>query len=237
MGIPLVVDFSNPATAAQVNKLCDIAIANHDSQVVVIRYLCREPAWKRLTDEECTFFAQANASLEKQGGYFLLGLVHEWSADPGNAATGRLDGAYCREQLARLGAPLGAWMSCAVDEDVNQAAVENRLIDYAHAFFGQLVDANGKSTVTRAMYGPGSILELALEVGAIDPDGPWLTESTGFTDFHQFLGSGKCALWQEREQGVAGLDTDINLFNSRYTSDPTWTPAKIGFFSPNLATA
>lgn len=229
MTLPLVVDFSNPASADKVNRLCDLALASYGGQVVVIRYLCREPAWKRLTTDECVYFAQAHESLSKQGGYFLLGLVHEYGADPGNAVTGRLDGAYCQQQLEKIGVPANAWIAAAVDEDVDDANTENRLIDYMHAFFAEMPGR------TRACYGPGSILELALEVGAISVDGPWLTESTGFTDFQKFLDSGKCALWQMKEVGIAGLDTDTNLFNSRYTSDLTWTPAKIGFFVPGLS--
>lgn len=228
----LFIDTNSILTPDAVNRLCA-----QSSKVVVIRYFSRVPSYKVLTDDECINVAQGHAANSKRGGYFLLGIVHEIGADPGNATNGKWDGAYCRTRLTEIGAPPGAWIACAVDEDAPSSTTQNRLIDYTKAFFGQLVDADGKSTVTRAMYGPGVMLDLALRVGAIDQGGAWVTESMGFTGSRAFLASGRCDVWQEREETVAGLDADVNMFNTRYTSDPTWTPEKLGFFVPQVGGA
>jgi hypothetical protein len=229
----LFIDTNSILSPNAVNKLCDIS-----NKVVVIRYFSRaQPSYKVLTDDECFNIVQADAALRKKGGYFLLGIVHEINADPGNSVNGKYDGAYCRQRLAEIGAPPKAWIACAVDEDAANTAMQNRLIDYTKAFFGQLVDTNGKSTVTRAMYGPGVMLDLAQRVNAIDPGGAWVTESMGFTGSRAFLDSGKCDVWQVKEEKVAGLDADINVFNTKYTNDPNWIPEQIGFFVPQIGAA
>jgi hypothetical protein len=226
----LFFDTSDRMTAAQVNACCDLS-----HRVVVIRYFSRAPAWKTLTDDECLFIQQADTALRKQGGYFLLGIVHEINADPGGAGMGAMDGAYCRRRLAEIGAPPGAWIACAIDEDMpGSVAHQNALMDYVKAFFGELVDAQGKSTVRRALYGPGAALDLAYEIGAIDEGGRWVTQSLGFTGSRASIAAGRIDVEQLLPKRIAGLDADPNIFNTWYTHDPNWTPEQLGFFVPTV---
>ncbi len=225
----LFFDTSDRMTAAQVNACCD-----QSNKVVVIRYFSRTPAWKTLSDEECVFIQQADAALRKKGGYFLLGIVHEINADPGNGAMGKLDGAYCRARLAQINAPPGAWIACAVDEDwPADPSHQNRLIDYIKAFHGELVDADGKSTVRRGLYAAGAGLDLAYEVGAIDEGGRWSTQSLGFTGTRAALAAGRVDIEQLLPKRIAGLDADPNIFNTRMLAGGK-TPESWGFFVPQV---
>lgn len=226
----LFLDTSDRMTAAQVNHLCDLS-----NKVVVIRYFSRVPAWKTLTNEECLYIEQANESLSKHGGYFLLGIVHEIGADPGSGVNGKYDGAYCRVRLAQIGAPTGAWIAPAVDEDWPQNPDhQNRLIDYVKAFFSQLVDQEGKPTVRRALYAAGAGLDLAYQVNAIDLGGRWATQSLGFNGTRAALAAGRVDVEQLLPKKIAGLDADPNVFHPRMLADGK-TPKDWGFFVPRVS--
>lgn len=227
-------DASEPLTAAQINGLCDLALKTAGGKgVVAIRYFCRVKSWKQLTDAECVMIEQADAALRKQGMYFLLGIVYEYVAGPRGSTAGILDGNYTKMRLAQIGAPEGAWVAAASDEDYPGTAGANLLADYFKAFWSRLEDGSGKSIVRRAIYAAGATLDLMWKVGLIDEGGRWVTQSMGFKGSSHDIQIGAIDVQQLLNEALVGKDVDPNVFHPRMLADGR-TPEDWGFFVPRM---
>lgn len=227
-------DASEPLNAAQINGLVDLALKTPGcKRVVLIRYFDRFAAWKNLTDAECVMFEQADMVLRKLGGYFLLGIVYENVAGPRGSAAGVADGNYTRMRLAQIGAPVGAWVAAASDEDWAGTAGENLLADYFKAFWSRLSDGKGGYVVLRAIYAAGATLDLMWKLGLIDLGGRWVTQSTGFQGSTHDIQIGAVDVQQLLNEALVGKDVDPDVFHPRMLADGK-TPEDWGFFVPRI---
>lgn len=225
-------DASEVLTAAQINGLVDLAMKN-GNKVCAIRYFCRVKSWKQLTDAECVMIEQADIVLRKHGGYFLLGIVNEYVAGPRGSTAGILDGNYCKMRLAQIGAPKGAWLALASDEDYPGTTGANGLVDYARAAWGRLSDGEGGWLVRRAFYAAGATLDLLWKLQLIDEGGRWVTQSSGFLGSIHDIQIGAIDVQQLLNEALVGKDVDPDVFHPRMLAGDL-TPEHWGFFVPHI---
>lgn len=135
-----------------------------------------------------------------------VGLVHEgWGGVGGkgiSAADGDRDGRYCRVQASVLGAPKGACVYFACDQDISPAQIAAMAIPYFHAIRAPFAG----SGLRVGVYGSGAVC--AAVIGAGFADLSWEAQSRGWTNYSAWLG--KADLIQGTEQVLAGLDVDTD---------------------------
>lgn len=140
-----------------------------------------------------------------------LALVHEtWGdfkhAGHGgiSAADGRIDGVYCRGVLPKLGAPNGAAVYFAVDQDATVAQIG----DYVLPYFKAVKDAFADGYYRVGVYGPGAVCAAVIDAGFADLG--WLSNAKGWKGYAAF--KPRAALVQLLPTHIAGgLDVDPNI--------------------------
>jgi hypothetical protein len=135
-----------------------------------------------------------------------VGLVHEgWGGVNGkgiSAADGTRDGAYCRQEALTLGAPPGACVYFACDQDFSDAQITNLVLPY----FRAIRLAFGDKVYRVGVYGSGLVCERVINAGLADLS--WEAQSKGWASYSAWLA--KANLVQGAEQTVAGIDADTD---------------------------
>lgn len=135
-----------------------------------------------------------------------VGLVHEgWGGVGGNgisAADGDRDGRYCRRQAPALGAPRGACVYFACDQDFTLQQIRTLVLPYFTAIRAAFADEFYRVGV----YGSGAVC--AAVIAAELADLSWQAQSRGWLGYGAWLG--KANLLQGPEEGLTGLDVDTD---------------------------
>ena len=151
-----------------------------------------------------------------------VGLVHEgWGGVDGrgiSAADGDRDGRYCCVRAAALGAPQGACVYFACDQDFSAAQIATMVIPYFRAI--RAAFAGGQFRV--GVYGSGAVCAAIIGAGLADLS--WEAQSKGWLAYSQWLT--KANMVQGAEQLAAGLDVDTDV-----------AQGDIGDYVPNFAEA
>jgi hypothetical protein len=137
-----------------------------------------------------------------------IGLVHEgWGGAPGHggisAADGARDGAYCRKRAAELGAPKGACVYFACDNDFVGAQIANLVIPY----FKAIRAAFGDGFYRVGVYGSGAVCAAVSGAGLADLT--WEAQSRGWTGYAGW--ESKAAIVQGPCTKLEGLDVDSDV--------------------------
>lgn len=143
-----------------------------------------------------------------------LGIVYEGAGDQSGQFSdgiGHLDATYARDQAAKRGQPDGSAEFFAVDFDANGLQIRLNVIPYFQGVRRAFAEDSGKPKLRVGVYGSGLVCRSVAESGLAELT--WLSESTGWTESHVYLASGKWNLRQHHPQTIAGLDTDPNDIN------------------------
>jgi Domain of unknown function (DUF1906) len=135
-----------------------------------------------------------------------VGLVHEGFGGVGgrgiSAADGDRDGRYCRVQAAALGAPKGACVYFACDQDFKLAQIATLVIPY----FKTIRDVFAGTPYRVGVYGSGAVCAAVIGAGLADLS--WEAQSRGWLGYSAWLA--KAAMVQGPEQILDGLDVDTD---------------------------
>jgi hypothetical protein len=150
-----------------------------------------------------------------------VGLVHEgWGGVGGkgiSAADGDRDGHYCRAEASVLGAPKGAGVYFACDQDFSPAQINALVVPYFHAIRA----AFGGSGFRVGVYGSGAVCAAVKSAGLADLT--WEAQSRGWMNYSAWLT--KADIIQGPEQVLAGLDVDTDTARADIGDYvPTFTP-------------
>ncbi len=143
-----------------------------------------------------------------------LGIVYEGAGDQAGQFSdgiGYLDAKYSRDQAAKRGQPDGSAVYFAVDFDANPLQIRLNVIPYFQGVKRAFAEDNGLPKLRTGVYGSGLSCRSVTEAGLADL--AWVSCSTGWTESHVYLASGKWNLRQHVPQTVAGIDTDPNDIN------------------------
>jgi Domain of unknown function (DUF1906) len=136
-----------------------------------------------------------------------VGLVHEgWGGVGGkgiSAADGKRDGDYCRERAAELGAPNGACVYFACDNDFTPAQVASQVLPYFRAVRASFADRFYRTGV----YGSGLVCAAVFHNGLVDLT--WEAQSKGWAGFKDFMA--KANMVQGASTHVDGVDVDPDV--------------------------
>jgi hypothetical protein len=173
----------------------------------VIRYYSRDTgvANRRLTKPEATQFAAAG---------LRIAVVHE--ARHGDQmgsfteALGILDATYaCDYAVQEINQPAGSAIYFGADVETQPGDVEKSMIPYFQGVAQGMAAAERKFRV--GVYGSGLTCPALLDAGLADL--AWLSQSTGFPGYRDFLASNRWALRQLPTDIVAGLECDPDMAN------------------------
>lgn len=135
-----------------------------------------------------------------------VGLVHEgWGGVGGkgiSAADGTRDGRYCRVRARVLGAPKGACVYFACDQDFTLQQIRALVLPYFAAIRAAFADRFYRVGV----YGSGAVCSAAIAAGAADLS--WLAQSRGWLGYSAWLA--KANLVQGPGEILTGLDVDTD---------------------------
>jgi Domain of unknown function (DUF1906) len=135
-----------------------------------------------------------------------IGLVHEgWGGVGGkgiSAADGDRDGRYCRRQAPVLGAPTGACVYFACDQDFTLQQIRTLVLPYFTAIHAAFADKFYRIGV----YGSGAVCSAVVAADLADLS--WQAQSRGWLGYAAWLV--KASLIQGPEEGLTGLDVDID---------------------------
>jgi hypothetical protein len=143
-----------------------------------------------------------------------LGIVYEGAGDQSGQfsdAIGYLDAKYARDQAGKRGQPDGSAEFFAVDFDANALQIRLNVIPYFQGVRRAFAEDNGLPKLRVGVYGSGLSCRSVAEAGLAEL--AWVSCSTGWTESHVFLASGKWNLRQHVPQIISGLDTDPNDIN------------------------
>jgi Domain of unknown function (DUF1906) len=136
-----------------------------------------------------------------------VGLVHEgWGGVGGkgiSAADGDRDGRYCRVQAPVLGAPEGAGVYFACDQDFSAAQIAATVIPYFYAIRAAFAGSGFRVGV----YGSGAVCAAVIGAGLADLS--WEAQSRGWMNYRAWLA--KADMIQGPEQVFTGLDVDTDV--------------------------
>lgn len=151
-----------------------------------------------------------------------IGLVHEgWGGVGGkgiSAADGDRDGRYCRRQAPALGAPRGACVYFACDQDFTLQQIRSLVLPYFTAIRAAFADKFYRVGV----YGSGAVCSAAIAAELADLS--WESQSRGWLGYGAWLA--KASLIQGPEGSLTGLDVDTDT-----------AQCDIGGYVPNFVTA
>lgn len=152
----------------------------------------------------------AEAKAIAQAG-LRLGLVCEGYGGTNNTGidniSGGRDAAKCIEHAPSVGAPEGACIYYAVDVDADAAYIRNHVIPY----FRAIKEGMKLSKYRIGVYGAGATCQAVKENGLADLY--WLSCSTGWAGFRDFLSSDQWNMRQHCDVNVAGFGNDTNDVN------------------------
>lgn len=152
---------------------------------------------------KCWTVARVNAA-KAQG--LRVGLVHEgWGGVNGkgiSAADGARDGAYCRGEAVKLGAPKGACVYFACDQDFSGAQIVSLVLPYFKAIRAAFADKFYRVGV----YGSGAVCAAVINAGLADLS--WQAQSKGWMGYSAWLA--KASQLQGAETKVAGIEADTD---------------------------
>ncbi len=135
-----------------------------------------------------------------------VGLVHEgWGGVGGkgiSAADGTRDGRYCRVRARVLGAPKGACVYFACDQDFTLQQIRTLVLPYFAAIRAAFADRFYRVGV----YGSGAVCSAVIAAGAADLS--WLAQSRGWLGYSAWLA--KANLVQGPAEILTGLDVDTD---------------------------
>jgi Domain of unknown function (DUF1906) len=135
-----------------------------------------------------------------------VGLVHEGYGGAGgkgiSAADGDRDGRYCRVQAAALGAPKGACVYFACDQDFTLQQIRTLVLPYFTAINAAFADKFYRVGV----YGSGAVCSAVK--GSDLASLTWEAQSRGWLNYSAWLA--KADLAQGPEQMLDGLDVDTD---------------------------
>jgi hypothetical protein len=135
-----------------------------------------------------------------------IGLVHEgWGGVRSkgiSAADGDRDGRYCRAEAPALGAPKGACVYFACDQDFMPAQIAATVIPYFRAIRAAFAGSGFRVGV----YGSGAVCAAVIGSGLADLS--WEAQSRGWMNYAAWLA--KADMIQGAEQVLAGLDVDTD---------------------------
>lgn len=133
-----------------------------------------------------------------------IGLVHEgWGGVGGrgiSVADGDRDGRYCRVQAPALGAPRGACVYFACDQDFTLPQIRTLVLPYFTAIRASFAD----KFLRIGVYGSGAVC--ATVIAAELADLSWQAQSRGWLGYSAWLA--KANLVQGPEKILHGLDVD-----------------------------
>jgi peptidoglycan hydrolase-like protein with peptidoglycan-binding domain len=184
----------------------------------VIRYInpLSATSWKAIKKAEALALAKAGLT---------IGLVCEgWGGSDNfshsdiTAATGARDGAFCAHYAeSEVGAPSGAVIYAAIDNDTTEDQITTLVLPYMREFKRTL---GGKCRL--GIYGSGAACAAALDDGCSDL--AWLSNARGWAGYSQFKESGRWSLLQLKEQNWMGLSIDPDQANPNKTDIGDFTP-------------
>jgi Domain of unknown function (DUF1906) len=135
-----------------------------------------------------------------------VGLVHEgWGGVGGkgiSVADGDRDGRYCRAEASVLGAPKGACVYFACDQDFLPVQINALVIPYFRAIRAALAGSGFRVGV----YGSGAVCAAVIGAGLADLS--WEAQSRGWMNYSVWLT--KADIIQGPEQVLAALDVDTD---------------------------
>jgi hypothetical protein len=138
---------------------------------------------------------------------FRIGLVHEgWGGVGGkgiSALDGMRDGKFCRAKGPALGAPQGAAIYFACDQDFSTAQIASWVLPY----FDEIADSFNDRFYRIGVYGSGAVCTAVKDAGLADLT--WEAQSKGWASYSAWLG--KADMVQGAETKIAGLDVDADM--------------------------
>lgn len=195
--MPTIID-TNHNVASRVSALRNLGINT------VIRYI--NPIW--VSNEKTIKLAEAQA-IAFVG--LRLGLVCEgYGGTQGKGVdrpSGDRDGEFCRDYMAKLGAPEGAATYFAVDVDASSTYIKNNVIPY----FQEIAKDFAGSKYRVGVYGCGAVCKAVKDAGFAQLT--WLSNAMGWNGSRDYKSSGRWNILQHLPANIAGLDTDPNEGN------------------------
>ena len=141
-----------------------------------------------------------------------VGLVFETGGGapgqlPLNAQMGLQDGSFAAQYAPTVGAPKGAAVYFAADNDFSASQIQNSILPYFNAVCAAMKD----SGLSVGVYGSGAVCEAV--IGKTGTDLAWLSGSMGWTDSKAYLASKPAALrlvQDKMDTRIANMDCDTD---------------------------
>ena len=134
-------------------------------------------------------------------------LVHEGYGGVGgrgiSAADGERDGAFCRRFAPLLGAPKGACIYFACDQDFSAGQIQLLVLNY----FRRIRNHFGDGFYRVGIYGSGAVCAAVIGAGLADLS--WEAQSKGWTGFSAWRAKASMVQGPEGHYAGAAGDTDI----------------------------
>lgn len=203
-----------------------------DDVTTAIRYLTSNVrSFKLIKASEARALAAAN---------IRLALVYETGGggpgqEPLSAALGSADGAFATQYAPTVGAPQGACIYFAADNDFSPAAIQGQILPY----FAAVAKAMAGSGFIVGVYGSGAVCQAA--IGAGYAQYAWLSGSTGWTGSKAYLAAKpkELVLVQDVEDTrMANLDVDtdysLGAFGDFMPFAPLTNTTDVAILQPSL---
>jgi hypothetical protein len=169
-----------------------------------------------------------------------LGLVFETGGGaphqpPLTAAQGQIDGAFAAKYAPTVGAPPGACIYFAADNDFNQQQIGNEILPYFQAVYMAMKGSGFRVGV----YGSGAVCKSV--INAVFADLAWLSGSMGWSGSREYLAARPSALvlvQTTEDAKYAGMDVDFDEALGDwgdflpFAASPTIAPAVVASAAP-----
>lgn len=175
-----------------------------DGVTTVIRYLTTNTASPKLV-------SPSEARILAAAGIRLCLVFETGGGAPGQApltaAQGQIDGTFAARYAPTVGAPAGACIYFAADNDFSATQIDNEVLPY----FGSVYQAIKASGFLVGAYGSGAVCTAVVGGGFADLS--WLSGSTGWTGSKDYLAARPSALvlvQDVEDTKLANMDVDTD---------------------------